>query len=74
MHFRFYRIFIRRILWAHTQVVDLPAPNKFKSDNSTSADSNIFYVTYHQEQFREKTLSITVGDGTITQGTVKQMS
>ena len=74
MHFRFYRIFIRRILGARTQVDDLPAPNRFKSDNSASADSNIFYVTYHQEQFREKTLSITVGDGTITQGTVKQMS
>lgn len=59
---------------ADTQLVHLPVPNIFKSDNSTSADSNIFYVTYHQEQFREETLSITVGDGTITQGTVKQMS
>ena len=31
-----------------------------------------FYVTYQQEQFVEETLTIIVGDGTITQGTVKQ--
>ena len=56
-----------------TQLADLPATNTFKNDNSTSADSNVFYVTYEQEQFGNETLTITVGDGTSNQGTVKQM-
>lgn len=56
------------------QLADLPTTKAFNSDNDTVADSDIFYVTYQQEQFVEKTLTITVGDGTITQGTVKQRS
>ena len=72
MHFRFYRIFVRQIQGDDTQLANLPTTNTFNGDNDTSADSNIFYVTYQQEQFVEETLTITVGDGTITQGTVKQ--
>ena len=72
--FRFYRIFVRRIQGDNTQLNVLPATSTFVNDNDTSADSNIFYVTYHQEQFVEEALNITVGDGTINQGTVKQMS
>ena len=55
-----------------TQLAVLPATTTFDT-NFTSADSNIFYVTYLQGQFDNETLTITVGDGTSNQGTVKQM-
>ena len=57
-----------------TQLADIPKSSNFTINTAKSADSNIFYVTYHQEQFAEETSTITVGDGMITQGTVKQMS
>ena len=57
-----------------TQLTDIPKSSSFATNTAKSTDSNIFYVTYHQEQFDEETLPITIGDGTITQGIVKQMS
>ena len=72
LYFRFYRIFVRRFLGADTQLVNISKSTTFDT-NSTSADSDIFYVTYLQRQFDNETLTITVGDGTSNQGTVKQM-
>lgn len=72
LYFRFYRIFVRRLVGADTQLVNISKSTTFDT-NFTSADSDIFYVTYLQGQFDNETLTITVGDGTSNQGTVKQM-